>query len=179
MRSKLAAKVRRRIHNRPVGQAARHFALFVLSAMIVFSASARTTAQESEKKEPPDGPMLALKAVDAFLEAFNARDVKAWAKTLNYPHTRFADGLATTWATPEDYASHFNFDEFAKRFEWHHSVFDKKEVVQAGDKKIHIAVKFTRLREDGSKIASYQALYVVTLENKHWGIKARSSFAPL
>ena len=32
----------------------------------------------------------AMSALDMFMEAFNSRDMKAWAGTLNYPHVRFA-----------------------------------------------------------------------------------------
>ena len=31
---------------------------------------------------------------------------------------------------------------------------------------------------DGTVIASFESIYVVTCENGHWGVKARSSFAP-
>ena len=35
-----------------------------------------------------------------------------------------------------------------------------------------------RYRADGSVIGGFDSIYVVTCENGHWGIKARSSFAP-
>ena len=38
--------------------------------------------------------------------------------------------------------------------------------------------QFTRYRSDGSVIASYESLYVLTYEVGRWGIKLRSSFAP-
>ena len=40
------------------------------------------------------------------------------------------------------------------------------------------AYRFTRYRKDGSVISGYDSIYVVTNENGHWGVKARSSFAP-
>ena len=40
------------------------------------------------------------------------------------------------------------------------------------------AYRFTRYRKDGSVISGYDSIYVVTCENGHWGVKARSSFAP-
>jgi hypothetical protein len=36
---------------------------------------------------------------------------------------------------------------------------------------------FTRYRLDGSIIASYDSLYIVTLEHGRWAVKMRSSFA--
>jgi hypothetical protein len=50
--------------------------------------------------------------------------------------------------------------------------------VQSGPDKLHFAVRFTRFREDGSPIASYESFYVVTRVAGHWGVQARSSYAP-
>ena len=33
------------------------------------------------------------------------------------------------------------------------------------------------LREDGSLLGAFETIYIVTLQNGHWGIQARSSFA--
>ena len=52
------------------------------------------------------------------------------------------------------------------------------EVVQADDTKVHVVVEFARYRADGSELARYQSLYVVTREAGRWGIRGRSSFAP-
>ena len=51
-------------------------------------------------------------------------------------------------------------------------------IAQAGPDKLHIAVVFTRFREDGSVLARYESLYVVTKQDGHWGVQARSSYAP-
>jgi hypothetical protein len=49
--------------------------------------------------------------------------------------------------------------------------------VQASGGKVHVDTRFTRYRKDGSKIASYESLYVLTKEGGKWGVKLRSSFA--
>jgi hypothetical protein len=51
-------------------------------------------------------------------------------------------------------------------------------VVHSGADKVHVAVVFTRFREDGSVLAKYDSLYVVTKQGEHWGVQARSSYAP-
>ena len=40
--------------------------------------------------------------------------------------------------------------------------------------KVHVAVDFTRYREDGSAIGHYFSLYVVTRQDGHWGIQVGS-----
>ena len=51
-------------------------------------------------------------------------------------------------------------------------------MIHAGDDKVHIDTRFVRYRADGSVIGGPDSIYVVTCENGHWGVKARSSFAP-
>ena len=62
--------------------------------------------------------------------------------------------------------------------EWDHSKWDRRNVIHAGADKVHFDTRFTRYRKDGSVIGGFDSVYVVTNENGHWGIKARSSFAP-
>ena len=61
---------------------------------------------------------------------------------------------------------------------WHHSKWDHRRIIHATADKVHVDTKFTRYRADGSRIGSYESLYVLTKENGHWGVKLRSSFAP-
>ena len=128
--------------------------------------------------EHDDQVAAAMKALDEFMAAFNARDPEAWAATLNYPHVRLASGTVRVWETQDEYAAYMDFDAFAKRFGWDHSAWDKREVVQSGQDKIHFATTFSRYDKDGNKIATFDSLYVVTKRNGHWGTQARSSFAP-
>jgi hypothetical protein len=60
---------------------------------------------------------------------------------------------------------------------WHHSKWDRRRIIHTSDNKVHVDTKFTRYREDGTKIGSYESLYIVTKENGQWGVKMRSSFA--
>jgi hypothetical protein len=120
----------------------------------------------------------ALAAVERFMEVFNSRDWQAWSRLLHYPHVRLAAGRVDIWQTPEEYAADWELASFAKQTGWDHSRYDRRDVIQASPDKVHVAVAFTRYRKDGSRIASYQALYVVTRQGEGWGIQARSSFAP-
>lgn len=120
----------------------------------------------------------ALKALDAFMDAFNSRDAAAWAATLNYPHARFASGTVRLWESEKDCVEAMDFDAFANRFNWDHSAWDSREIFQSGKDKVHIAVQFSRYNAKGEKLTTYKSLYIVTKKDGHWGTQARSSFAP-
>ena len=129
--------------------------------------------------ENEDAVAAAMASLEEYMAAFNARDPEAWAATLNYPHVRIAgDNSVRVWATQEEYANYMDFDAFAARFGWDHSVWDKREVVQSGKDKVHFATTFSRYDKDGNKIATFDSLYVMTKQDGHWGTQARSSFAP-
>ena len=117
----------------------------------------------------------AMACLDAFMAAFNARDVKAFEATFNFPSVRLASG-ALTLIEP-GYHHPGMFDQGALK-DWSHSAWERREVIHAGEDKVHIDTRFTRYRADGDVIGGFDSIYVVTRENGHWGVKARSSFAP-
>lgn len=122
-----------------------------------------------------DAEKAAMEAMDAFMKEFNARDADAWAATLNFPHVRLAQSDVRVWETAKDYADDMDFDRIAATG-WHHSEWTERKIVQQSDTKVHIAVKFTRFNADNEVIGVYDSFYVVTQEDGHWGVKARSSF---
>lgn len=117
----------------------------------------------------------AMKCLDEFMAAFNARDIAAFERTFNFPSVRLASGTMTIiepgYHTPEMLSRGALKD-------WHHSAWERCNVIHAGADKVHFDTRFTRYRADGSVVGSFDSVYVVTLENGHWGVKARSSFAP-
>ncbi|WP_304167700.1 hypothetical protein [Phenylobacterium aquaticum] len=119
-----------------------------------------------------DGAMACL---DAFMTAFNARDVPAWEKTFNFPSIRLASG--TLAIIEPGYHKPDMFDRGALS-EWDHSAWERRAVIHAGPDKVHFDTRFSRYRADGSVIGGFDSIYVVTLEAGHWGVKARSSYAP-
>jgi hypothetical protein len=128
---------------------------------------------------PPSGHTdsiaAALATLDRFMVALNGRDEIALNDALNFPHVRLASGKVTTWETPGSY----RIADFLGRAGdgWNESRWDERTVIHAGADKVHLAVKFSRWRADGSLIGAYQSIYVVTLVDGKWGIQARSSFA--
>jgi len=117
----------------------------------------------------------ALACLDAFMNAFNARDVAAWDKTFNFPSVRLASNRMVILQAGDHQPGMFGQGALT---DWDHSAWERREVIHAGADKVHIDTRFTRYRADGSVIGGFDSIYVVTCEDGHWGVKARSSFAP-
>jgi hypothetical protein len=117
----------------------------------------------------------AIDVLDKHIAALNARDPAAIAATLHFPHYRLAGGGMRIWETPARY-----FDDFRARAggDWHHSAWDFRKLIAATADKVHLEVQFTRYRSDGSAIASYLSIWVVTRIDGRWAAQLRSSFAP-
>jgi hypothetical protein len=146
--------------------------LRALAAALVLAAFALPALAE----ETPE--QAAMRTLDAYMAAFNARDVEAWIRTLSFPHVRIASGRVAVFPDAAAYRENFEFKRFVEETGWSRSEWTERRVVQAGPDKVHLAVVFTRFREDGSVLARFEALYVVTLVDGHWGVQARSSYAP-
>jgi len=118
----------------------------------------------------------ARRAIERFFEGFNAEDDARIRESLNFPHVRIASGTVRVIDGPD----HFNtpFAALKKLEAWHHSTLDRAEVIHQGKEKVHFDVGFRRFRDDDTCYATHQAVWVVTRVEGHWGIQARSSFAP-
>jgi len=117
----------------------------------------------------------AMACLDDFMAAFNARDIKAFEATFNFPSVRLASGRLAIIEPGYHHPGMFDQGALA---DWDHSGWDRREVIHAGPDKVHIDTRFTRYRADDSVIGGFDSIYVVTCEDGHWGVKARSSFAP-
>ncbi len=116
-----------------------------------------------------------MACLDAFMAAFNARDVAAFEATFNFPSVRLASGRLVVIEPGYHQPSMFDTGPLST---WDHSTWERREVIHAGSDKVHIDTRFTRHAKDGSIIGGFDSVYVVTLEDGHWGVKIRSSFAP-
>lgn len=119
--------------------------------------------------------VAAMKLLDDFMTAFNARDVEAFDATFNFPSVRLASGRLITLNAGDHKPEMFGKGALT---EWDHSAWEHREIIHAGEDKVHIDTRFTRYRKDGSVIGGFNSVYVVTKEGDHWGVKIRSSFAP-
>jgi hypothetical protein len=115
--------------------------------------------------------------IEAFFKAFNARDNEALKKTLHYPHVRINEaGGVNVWRDASEAGT--NFDGLARSEGWARSSLDSVTMRQHDDVKVHFEVVFSRYKADGTKYATYQSFWIVTLKDGKWGVQARSSFAP-
>jgi hypothetical protein len=115
--------------------------------------------------------------LDAFMEAFNRVDMAAWERTFHFPHYRLAGGEMSVLEKPGEQDA----AELRRRLEasgWHHSAWERREIVHLSADKAHVDTRFVRYRSDGSVLAAFDSLYVLTREQGRWGVKLRSSFAP-
>jgi hypothetical protein len=124
-----------------------------------------------------DAERNAGKAMVAFMATFNSRDVHAWAGSLNYPHVRFASNTVAVYPDAADFERK-NANYAQRLAPWDHSKWERMKVIQSGPDKVHFAVEFIRYDKSGKEIGRFPSLYVVTLKDGHWGVQARSSFAP-
>lgn len=150
---------------------------------LVLALAAATGEAHSVELPPPPAQYAryareiaaAQACLDAFMAAFNRRDLRAWEATFNFPHVRFAAGTVTVLQPGEQTADMFTTGALS---EWHHSEWARREVIHAGPDKVHINTRFNRYRKDGSLIGGFDSIYIVTRQGNTWGIQARSSFAP-
>ena len=159
----------------------------IVGLVVLGSASAWVTAQSLDigvsgvayGQDALNPNEVAIQATDNFIEAFNAQDAVELAATLNYPHVRFSNGAVTTWNSEEEYA-----ETAKRRFPtlvgngWDHSVSLKREVTLSSEDKIHVSAEFERFNADDESLGVYQALYIVTNIDGHWGIQGMSTITP-
>lgn len=122
-----------------------------------------------------DTAKIAMRVMEDYLAALNRGDEKGVNDACNFPHVRLAGGKVGVWQTHGDY----KLEDFKARAGdgWHHSTWDERTVIHAGEKKVHLKVKFNRWKKDGALIGTFETIYIVTDQDGHWGIQARSSFA--
>jgi hypothetical protein len=143
----------------------------VYVAILFLLGAAAARAQDARAEAP------ARKAMEDFMTAFNSRDPRAWAATLNYPHVRFASNQVRVWDSADEFAR--ENANYAKRLApWDHSRWESMQVIQSGPDKVHFSVIFVRYDASGKEIGKFPSFYIVTLKDGHWGVQARSSFAP-
>ena len=117
----------------------------------------------------------AMGVLEAFMSAFNARDSEAFEATFNFPSIRLASNRIVTLEKGFHRPEAFDRGPFEG---WDHSRWERREIIHAGADKVHIDTRFSRYRADGSVIGGFDSIYIVTLQDGHWGVKIRSSFAP-
>jgi hypothetical protein len=127
--------------------------------------------------QAPSREAAARAPIEAFFTAFNARDNEALKRTLHYPHVRINEqGGVNVWQSAAEAGT--NFDALTRAEGWARSSLDSVTMRANDPVKVHFEVVFSRYQVDGTRYATYQSLWIVTLKDGGWGVQARSSFAP-
>lgn len=116
-----------------------------------------------------------MKVLDDYLNAFNRKDIDAWERTFQFPHYRLASGRMNVLDRPGMQDATRPWTSVGN--DWHHSKWDRRRIIHASADKVHVDTKFTRYRGDGTRIGTFESLYILTKENGRWGVKLRSSYA--
>jgi hypothetical protein len=120
-----------------------------------------------------DPEQAARAALDDFLIAWNAADIDAVRRTLNYPHITIGPaGQVIVAQTPDDFAT--DFVRMREREGWSRSSFDSFTLIDASPDKVHCGIEFSRYRADGTCYSRGLVLYIVTKQGEHWGMQLRS-----
>ncbi len=117
-----------------------------------------------------------MEVLDTFMATFNAMDHEGHTATYHFPHVRIAGGRVAVSPTAADYPRDY-FEKNLIPAGWHRSGWIERKIVQSSPDKVHVATTFRRYRKDGSTLADYQSLYIVSRIDGRWGVQGRSSFA--
>lgn len=115
----------------------------------------------------------AIACIEAFTDAFNARDLAGMDRFLHFPHVILSGENLVIWDRPGQLPDDF-FSELTQQTGWRHTVYLDKRVVLVSPRKVHLYVQYSRNRADGSVITVHDNLWVVTWDDERWGIKQRS-----
>ena len=134
---------------------------------------------QGQESQWPESAAAAVSAIESFMAAINARDSDAAHDLLHLPHIRVSGGGVAIWHDREELEATYMRDFYARAGDgWHHTVLDSAEVLHSSEHKVHVLIQFTRCAADGSAIATYRSLWIMTRVDGRWGAQARSSFAP-
>jgi len=158
--------------------------LVVMSWFPIAMMASRTALAEQVSDASRDAEIMAV--LDEYMNALNELDIERHVATYQFPHYRHASGEIVIWETPREAMPILDLPMSERKQalrgilakDWDRSVWTQRDIVQGDATKVHVATQFVRLRKDGSKIATYDSLYVLTRDADGWGIKGRSSFAP-
>lgn len=147
----------------------RPISLLLLLLAITLMAS-KAPAETSDEKE-------IFSVLDDFMTSFSESDPIGHAATYHVPHFRLARGSMSNWEEIEDViTAHVRIFSNLRDTDWHHSEWIERKLIGLTDTKAHIATTVGRFREDGSRIVSFESLYILIKKDGRWGIKFRSSY---
>lgn len=120
---------------------------------------------------------IAIETFRRWAQAFNDRDADAMIAEMHFPHMRLAGTEFQTWKTSEDFrAPQDSMTVSLKEEGWHTTITKSITAVQAGDEKVHLVIRQSRQRADGTEYNGFDTLWIFTNIDGRWGVQFRSSF---
>jgi hypothetical protein len=126
----------------------------------------------------PDSASNAIASFQRWNDAFNARDTEGQVTEMHFPHCRLADdNQFQVWETADEFrAPQQRMTERLEAEGWDHTTSLSVEAVQAGADKVHLAIRQSRQRADGSEYNGFDTMWIFTKIDGRWGVQFRSSF---
>ena len=145
----------------------------------------RNTQQDQTEDDPIketrhlESETQAIKAYETFIAALNAGNNQAMFEVMHVPHIRISGKSVVIYNTKAELEREY-LNDFASRAgeTWHHTEMDWVQALHSSEDKVHLYLQWTRYDEDGSALATYPALWIMTKIHGNWGAQCRSSFAP-
>jgi len=85
-----------------------------------------------------------------------------------------SDRLPEAWAKAGLTFDNF-LDWFSQSNGWHHTEHGDVQVLGKMSNSVHILMRYTRYRKDGSEIGRYQTVRVLCKSDRRWGVRARAT----
>ncbi len=110
--------------------------------------------------------------------AFNARDTEAQLAEMHFPHVRLSgENDFHRWERPDDFrAQQPSYTERLAAERWHHTATAAIEATQSAGDKVHLVIRQSRQRADGTEYNGFDTLWIFTKLDGRWGVQFRSSF---
>jgi len=119
----------------------------------------------------------AIETFTRWAQAFNDRDADAMIAEMHFPHVRLAGTEFQSWVTSDDFK--IPQDDMTKALiaeGWHTTITKSVTASQAGPEKVHLVIRQSRQRKDGSEYNGFDTLWIFTKIDGRWGVQFRSSF---
>jgi hypothetical protein len=114
----------------------------------------------------------AMACLDGFSDQFNAENPAGMDDYLHFPHMMLSGSEVLEWKEPGQLSKDF----FAglRKLGWKETRTLEREVVLVSQDKVHVRVKYARVKADGTVISEHENLWILVRRDDRWGIVVRS-----
>lgn len=118
---------------------------------------------------------ISERLLNDYMQGWNHRNPDQFAESLHFPSVRInGDNQIQVFTSKDDIKN--LFEKLAAREDLIRSQWLEATIIQASEKKIHIACSFSRQFKEGEIAGPFHSFYILTFEQGRWGVRFRSSF---